>query len=268
MSSSQVSVFNFNGLNDVRTVTDGDVVWFATKDVCDILELSNVGQAVSRLDDDEKGVIILNDVTGRQQEMSTINESGLYSLVLSSRKPEAKAFKKWVTSSVLPTIRKTGKYDSATDPYLKHRDEVMGAYAEVKFLKETNEAKDKQIAAYKEYELFKRKTPEQRKKYEFNMQSLRQTPVFELDLDLSTPFETTVEIAVRFKVSDYTVKAAIFDCELANTDWTPNKKASGHYVIVDGIVFWNIKTALRCLIKKGDIRSDLVNKFKSECQIS
>jgi prophage antirepressor-like protein len=74
------------------------------------LELDNVTQAISRLDTDEKTIIISNEY-GRDYEKPIINESGLYSLVLSSRKPEAKAFKKWVTKEVLPTIRKTGKYE-------------------------------------------------------------------------------------------------------------------------------------------------------------
>jgi prophage antirepressor-like protein len=82
---------------------------FLAKDICEILELNNVSQALSRLDDDEKG-IILNDTQGGKQEMSVVNESGLYSLVLSSRKPEAKKFRKWVTNEVLPAIRKTGSY--------------------------------------------------------------------------------------------------------------------------------------------------------------
>jgi hypothetical protein len=79
------------------------------------LEISNVSQALSRLDDDEKG-IISNDTLGGAQEMSIINESGLYSLVLTSRKPEAKAFKKWITAEVLPSIRKTGSYSVEAKP--------------------------------------------------------------------------------------------------------------------------------------------------------
>jgi len=71
--------------------------------------------AFARLDDDEKGVVS-NDTPGGQQEMTTINESGLYSLILSSRKPEARAFKRWVTHEVLPAIRKTGRYESPNQP--------------------------------------------------------------------------------------------------------------------------------------------------------
>lgn len=86
--------------------------YFLAKDVCDVLDIGNVSQALSRLDDDEKNTIILNEGIGNPEKL-IINESGLYSLVLSSRKPEAKQFKKWVTSEVLPSIRKNGMYATA-----------------------------------------------------------------------------------------------------------------------------------------------------------
>lgn len=104
-----LEVFNFEE-NQVRTITDenGDV-WFVAKDVCDVLEINNVSQALSRLDDDEKLTSLLM-IEGQNREILMINESGLYSLVMTSRKSEAKRFKKWVTSEVLPQIRKTGGY--------------------------------------------------------------------------------------------------------------------------------------------------------------
>jgi len=83
--------------------------WFLASEVCDVLEIANPRDAVSTLDDDEKDVVI-TDTLGGQQARNVISESGLYSLVLRSRKPEAKRFKKWVTSEVLPQIRKTGGY--------------------------------------------------------------------------------------------------------------------------------------------------------------
>jgi len=101
-------VFNFES-NEVRVVEINGEYWFVGKDVCQALELHNVSQALSRLDEYEKDVI-LNDTLGGKQDMLIINESGLYNLVLSSRKPEAKKFKKWITSEVLPKIRKTGAY--------------------------------------------------------------------------------------------------------------------------------------------------------------
>ena len=86
---------------------------FVAKDVCVCLEIGNSRDAVASLDDDEKGVGII-DTPGGKQEMSIVSEPGLYSLILRSRKPEAKAFKRWVTHDILPSIRKTGAYVAST----------------------------------------------------------------------------------------------------------------------------------------------------------
>lgn len=102
----------------VRSLTIDGEPWFVAADVCRALGLGNTAMALERLDDDEKGVSSIDtpsknqhgDYGTVQQEMTIVNESGLYSLVLGSRKPEAKRFKKWLTSEVLPTIRKTGAY--------------------------------------------------------------------------------------------------------------------------------------------------------------
>ena len=85
--------------------------WFVAADVCAALELPETHKAIARLDDDEKGRNSI-PTPGGQQEMSVVNESGLYNLVLGSRKPEAKRFKRWITHEVLPSIRKTGAYAS------------------------------------------------------------------------------------------------------------------------------------------------------------
>jgi prophage antirepressor-like protein len=87
--------------------------WFVAADVCAALELPETHKAIARLDDDEKGRNSIPTLGG-QQEMSVVNESGLYNLVLGSRKPEAKRFKRWITHEVLPSIRKTGSYTSTT----------------------------------------------------------------------------------------------------------------------------------------------------------
>ncbi len=83
---------------------------FVAKDVCDVLGLGNPSKALLGLDDDEKGITTSN-TPGGNQEMLVVTESGLYSLIFKSRKPEAKAFKRWVTSEVLPAIRRHGRYD-------------------------------------------------------------------------------------------------------------------------------------------------------------
>ena len=109
--ASETKVFTFNPSNQpVRVETIGGEPWFVAKDVCDALSLTNITETLNRLDDDEKLTsVILNSGQGRQ--MWLVNESGLYNLIFQSRKPEAKAFRKWVTSEVLPSIRKTGRYE-------------------------------------------------------------------------------------------------------------------------------------------------------------
>ncbi|MGB4967297.1 MAG: Bro-N domain-containing protein [Candidatus Saccharimonadales bacterium] len=107
---SSIVTFNFV-TNSVRVIMRGDEPWFVAVDVCEALTIGNSRMALDRLDDDEKGVSSI-DTPGGNQELSIINESGLYSLILTSRKPEAKKFKKWVTAEVLPAIRKTGRYEA------------------------------------------------------------------------------------------------------------------------------------------------------------
>ena len=93
----------------VRIVEKGGEPWFVAKDICDILALGNPRSSIALLDEDERGVHSMDTPSGKQ-EMGIISEAGLYSLILRSRKPEAKAFKRWVTHEVLPSIRKTGAY--------------------------------------------------------------------------------------------------------------------------------------------------------------
>lgn len=104
-----VTVFNFNQ-NQVRTVIKEGEPWFVAKDVCDILEITKYRDAIATLDADERELVLV-DTLGGNQRMSVISESGLYALVFKSRKPQAQVFRKWVTSEVLPTIRKTGQYN-------------------------------------------------------------------------------------------------------------------------------------------------------------
>lgn len=105
---SNIQIFNYQS-NEVRTVEMGGEPWFVLKDVCNILNINNASDVYNRLDDDEKGVAQIDTLGGRQK-MSTVNESGLYHVILRSDKPEAAPFRKWVTSEVLPSIRKNGGY--------------------------------------------------------------------------------------------------------------------------------------------------------------
>lgn len=104
--NNKISVFENAEFGSVRTMTINGEPWFVSKDVCSILNLSNPTIAVSRLDEDERAKFNL----GRQGDATIVNEPGLYTLVLGSRKPEAKAFKRWITHEVIPSIRKNGVY--------------------------------------------------------------------------------------------------------------------------------------------------------------
>lgn len=108
--NNSIQRFDFKGAALRTLIDENGEPWFVAKDVCDVLELSNVGQALARLDNDEKSSITLNDGTPGNPNRAIVSESGLYALVLASRKPEAHEFKRWVTHEVLPQIRKTGGY--------------------------------------------------------------------------------------------------------------------------------------------------------------
>lgn len=95
----------------MRVVDRAGEPWFVAADVCQALEVRNPRQAISRLDDDEKDVIS-NDTLGGAQRTNVVSESGLYSLIMGSRKPETRPFRRWVTHDVLPTIRKSGRYEA------------------------------------------------------------------------------------------------------------------------------------------------------------
>jgi len=109
---SEIEIFNFNGAS-VRTVLIDGEPWWVAKDVCDVLEIVNPSDALSKLDDgDRSNTLVSTEGIRGNPNRAIINESGLYDLILDSRKPQAKAFRKWVTSEVIPSIRKTGSYSA------------------------------------------------------------------------------------------------------------------------------------------------------------
>lgn len=110
---NKLMIFENDAFGKVRTLNLNGEPWFVAVDVCSVLDLSNPTIAVSRLDEDERAKFNL----GRQGDATIVNEPGLYTLVLGSRKPEAKAFKRWITHKVIPAIRKHGVY--ITDEKLK-----------------------------------------------------------------------------------------------------------------------------------------------------
>lgn len=106
--SDSFTTFDFDDLA-VRTVTRDSVPWFVAADVCRVLDIANTTQALSRLDDDE---VTLCSNEGSHRPTNFVSESGLYALILTSRKPSAKRFRKWITAEVIPAIRQTGSYDA------------------------------------------------------------------------------------------------------------------------------------------------------------
>nr|DAS11370.1 MAG TPA: hypothetical protein [Caudoviricetes sp.] len=140
---SNLTTFNFND-NQVRTVLIDDEPWFVASDVAVVLGYYKTNDLTRILDDFEKGTHNLRTLGG-VQEVVVINESGLYSATLRSRKPEAKVFKKWVTSEVLPSIRKTGSYSLAQEQlklpqtYIEALEALLESEKEKLLLQQENE---------------------------------------------------------------------------------------------------------------------------------
>lgn len=148
--SKELQVFSFEE-KKVRVVMKGNTPWWIAKDVCDVLGLTNARKAIKALDDDEKSTVRICYGAGGP-ERNAINESGMYALIMRSNKPEAKRFRKWVTSEVLPQLRKTGEYatpaakkrkaDKADELALR-RIEVMEKNADYRMAKLILEGIDK-----------------------------------------------------------------------------------------------------------------------------
>ena len=151
MENNNIQVFNNDRFGEVRSVVKDGEPWFVAVDVCKALEIKNNRDALGRLDDDEKGVVS-TDTLGGEQEVGVVNESGLYTLVLGSRKPEAKAFKRWITHDVIPAIRKTGGYiqgeKSMSDDDLIARALVM-AQKKIELREQQLKEKDAQLELQK-----------------------------------------------------------------------------------------------------------------------
>lgn len=111
--------FSHQDFGTIRSLLKNGQPWFVAADVCKALEIGNSRQATSRLDADEKGVIS-TDTPGGAQAMTIVSEPGLYTLILGSRKPEAKAFRRWITHDVIPAIRKTGGYVADSEAFVQN----------------------------------------------------------------------------------------------------------------------------------------------------
>lgn len=117
VNSKVVTPFSFENC-DIRTLQIDGQPWFFAADACGVLDLGNVTMALKRLDDDEQALISIDGISRGNDQINVINESGLYSLILGSRKPNARKFKRWVTGEVLPAIRKTGGYGIQAAPVM------------------------------------------------------------------------------------------------------------------------------------------------------
>ncbi|MGI6612787.1 MAG: BRO family protein [Saccharofermentanales bacterium] len=134
----QMQIYEHEQFGKIRTLTkDGDI-WFVATDICDALDIKNTTDAVKRLDDDERSRFNL----GRQGMTNCINEYGLYNLILASRKPEAKIFKRWITHEVLPDIRKHGAYltPAKLEEVLLNPDTLIQLATELKKAREGRDA--------------------------------------------------------------------------------------------------------------------------------
>lgn len=107
---NQITIFNHLGNNIRVTTNEQGEPWFVLKDICDALDIGNSRDVVRRLDEDCVDTTDVTDNLGRLRQTNVVNEAGLYEVIFMSRKPEAKAFRRWVTSEVLPSIRKHGMY--------------------------------------------------------------------------------------------------------------------------------------------------------------
>jgi len=133
----ELQVYKNAEFGSVRTTTLGGQPYFVGKDVAGILGYSNTRKAlIDHVDEEDKDDVTIRDAIGRNQTMTAINESGLYSLILSSKMPNAKKFKRWVTSEVLPAIRKHGLY--ATDDLIANPDLAIAAFTALKEEREKN----------------------------------------------------------------------------------------------------------------------------------
>lgn len=153
---NDLQIFENKDFGKVRTVTLNGAPCFVAADICRALDIGNPTDALRRLDDDEKALVSIEGISNGNNKANIVNESGLYSLVLGSRKPEAKQFKRWITHEVIPTIRKTGGYvnndDLFVSTYLPNADDTTKAL--FRSTLETIRAQNAKIEEYKPKAIF------------------------------------------------------------------------------------------------------------------
>lgn len=206
---NELQVFSFKD-NQVRTQQQNNEVWFCLKDVCDILELNQPSRVKERLNKDGVTTIKVIDNMGRLQETNFINESNLYKVIFQSRKPQAEQFTEWVTSEVLPTIRRTGSYQVPTNP-------MQALELMFQAQKETNDTVAKHDMRIKELEnnkllnpseynyiasAIKRKAKETLTLFEFELSKKSRSKVYSsINRDLNTYIG--IKTRCQFKAKDF-----------------------------------------------------------------
>lgn len=146
--TNDLKTFTNDQFGSLRTVTISNQPWFVAADVCRALEISNPHDAIKRLDEDEKSGVDLTDPHGRVQNTNVVSEPGLYSLVLGSRKPEARQFKRWITHDVIPAIRSHGGYltPELTEQVLSDPDTIIRLATDLKRERSARVAAEQRIA--------------------------------------------------------------------------------------------------------------------------
>lgn len=208
MNANTVQTFINKNLGTIRVFVDDQTEWFVVKDVCDILAIKNNRDAISRLDDDEKMTVALTDShvgkRGGAQRLSVVNEYGLWQLVLGSRKPQAKEFKRWLTHDVIPAVRKNGGYIDG----MEHLDQQAKAKLEAEVQKLNQQVKDYRCKNEKLSAQVDRlvKVIERDTTGDFNKSAKPNTwsdaAFYDLDVEGYAEFQSEMEM---FNFSDYTL---------------------------------------------------------------
>ena len=148
-NSTAIRTFTNDNLGNIRILIDNDEIWFVAIDVCKCLEINNSRQAILRLDTDEKKSLYIENSGAGNPNKTIVNEAGLYNLILSSRKPEAKEFKRWITHEVIPSIRKYGAYmtPETIEKVLYNPEFIINLATQLKAEQEKNEVLTKENKA-------------------------------------------------------------------------------------------------------------------------
>ena len=149
MENTAIRTFTNGNLGNIRILIDNDEIWFIAVDICKCLEIGNSSQAISKLDTDEKKSLYVKNSGAGNPNKVFVNEAGLYNLILSSRKPEAKEFKRWITHEVIPSIRKHGAYmtPETIEKVLYNPEFIINLASQLKAEQEKNEVLTKENKA-------------------------------------------------------------------------------------------------------------------------